>query len=324
VKHAAPIDSWEQTKLLADARRLRLLRLLMARPATLTQLAEQVGKSPAWVRHHIQQLERAGLVTLAEVRQRGRVREKYYRATAGAWVLQRLVLPESDHPVVVFAGSHDLALEQLAQDLAPHLEIVLHPVGSLDGLVNLRQHLCHFTGAHLLDETGLYNTPYVRRLFPAHDVRLMTLAHRVQGLMVAAGNPLGIRDLHDLLRADVRFVNRNPGSGTRLWLDARLQELGLDAAQVQGYTHEVDTHTAAAQAVASGKADVALGLEAAAARYGLDFIPLFAERFDLVFPQQETRELAPLLDALQTARFRRFLTQMRGYNPAHTGEEVAV
>ncbi len=324
MKRAATLDSWEQTKLLADERRLRLLRLLMARPATLTQLAARVGKSPAWVQHHLRQLERAGLVTLVEERRRGRVREKYYQATAGAWVLQRLVLPESDQPVAVFAGSHDLALEHLAQDLAPYLTIVLHPVGSLDGLVNLRQHLCHFTGSHLWDESGLYNTPYVRRLFPLHEVRLMTLAHRVQGLMVAAGNPLGIRSLADLGREDVRFVNRNPGSGTRVWLEAHLQEAGLQPSQIRGYAWEVETHTAAAQAVASGRADVALGLEAAAAQQGLDFIPLFAERFDLVFPQHQTKALTPLLEAIQTAHFRKTLAQLRGYNPAHTGEEIAV
>ncbi len=324
MKRAATIASWEQTKLLADPRRLRILRLLMARPATLSQLAAHLGKSPAWVQHHVRQLVNAGLVALDEVRTVGRTREKYYRATAGALVLQRLVLPESDRPAVVFAGSHDLALERLADALAPHLDVILHPVGSLDGLVNLRQGLCQITGAHLLDESGAYNLPYVRRLFPQHNVRVVTLAHRVQGLMLPAGNPKGVRTLEDLTRADVRFLNRNPGSGTRLWLDARLHALGIPPDAVRGYDTAVETHTAAAQAVAAGQADAALGLEAAARQFGLDFIPLFAERFDLVFPQQETEALAPLLDALQTARFRRMAAALRGYDPAHAGEEIAV
>ena len=322
MKRAATITTWEQTKLLADPRRLRLVRLLMARPATLSQLAAQVGQTPAWVQHHIRRLQQAGLVELAEVRQQGRVREKYYRAAAGALVLQRLVLPESDRPVVVFAGSHDLALERLADHLAPHLDVILHPVGSLDGLVNLRQHLCHFTGAHLLDESGAYNLPYVQRLFPGGGVQVVTLAHRVQGLMAAPGNPKGLRGLEDLPRADVRFVNRNAGSGTRVWLDARLRALGLPPEAIAGYHDEALTHTQAAEAVAAGRADAAVGLEAAARQFGLHFVPLFVERFDLVFPKQETGELLPLLETLQTAAFRRLLADLPGYQPAHAGETV--
>ena len=324
MKQATRLTSWEQIKRLADPRRLALLRLLMARPATLTQLARQVGHSPAWVRHHIQQLQRAGLVEPVHPDAGGRGRATLYRATAGAWILQRLVLPASDRPTLVFAGSHDLALERLAEDLAPYLDLILHPVGSLDGLVSLRQGLCHLSGAHLLDETGAYNTPYVRHLFPDRRVRVITLAHRVQGLMTAPGNPLGLRDLSDLARPGVRFVNRNPGSGTRLWLDARLRALGIPPEAIQGYAWEVATHTAAARAVAEGRADVALGLEAAALRQGLGFIPLFEERFDLIFPTEETAELTPLLDTLQTAAFRRLMRTLHGYNPAHAGEEIEI
>ncbi len=324
MKRAAQVTSWEQTKTLADPRRLRLLRLLMARPATLTQLAQQVGQSPAWVRHHLLQLQRAGLVEMAEERVQGRVREKFYRAVAGAWVLQRLVLPQGERPALLFAGSHDLALERLAEDLAPHLDLILYPLGSLDGLVHLRQGLCHLSGAHLVDETGAYNTPYVRRLFPDRRVRVVTLAHRVQGLITAPGNPLGLRDLSDLARPGVRFVNRNLGSGTRLWLEARLGALGIPREAIAGYDQVVSTHTAAAQAVATGRADVALGLEAAALAQGLGFVPLFEERFDLIFPAEETEELTPLLDTLQTAAFRRLMRTLHGYNPAHAGEEIEV
>ncbi len=324
MRRAAYLQNWEQTKVLADPRRLHILRLLMAQPATLTQLAQHLGRSPAWVRHHLRRLEQAGLVELAEVRVDGRVREKYYRAAAQAFVLQRLVLPQGDRPAVVFAGSHDLALERLAQALTRHVDIILHPIGSLDGLVNLRQHLCHFSGAHLLDETGAYNLPYIRRLFPGQAVQVVTLAHRVQGLMVAAGNPKAIRGLEDLARPDVRWVSRNPGSGTQVWLERELQRRGLNAAGRLAPARQAATHTAAAQAVRAGQADVAVGLEAAARSAGLDFIPLFVERFDLVFPQQQMRLLAPVLDALQRADFRRLLHQLPGYDPRHTGEALAV
>ncbi len=324
MKAAAEVTSWPQLKALSDPRRLRLLRLLMAQPATLSQLAAQTGHSPAWVRHHLLRLQRAGLVELDHVRTTGRVREKYYRATAGALVLRRLVLPAGERPVAVFAGSHDLALERLAEQLQPHLDIVAYPVGSLDGLIDLRQRLCHFSGAHLLDESGAYNLPYIRRLFPDHAVQVVTLAHRVQGLMVAPGNPKGVRSLTDLSRPDLRFVNRNGGSGTRIWLDAHLAALGIPREAVRGYETTVATHTAAAHAVAAGQADVALGLEAAARAAGLDFIPLFEERFDLVVPREETDTLHPLLDALQTASWRRLLASLPGYHPAHTGETLAL
>lgn len=319
MKRAAPLSSWEQTRLLADPRRLRLLRLLMARPATLSQLARQVGRSPAWVQHHLRRLQRAGLVEAEGPMGRGRSR--VYRATAGAFVLQRLVLPAGgDRPVAVFAGSHDLALERLAERLAPHLDMVLYPVGSLDGLVNLRQGLCHLSGAHLRDEDGSYNLPTVRRLFPQGDVRVVTLVRRVQGLMFAPGNPLGIRGLTDLTRPEVRFLNRNAGSGTRIWLDARLRELGIPPEALHSPGGEVSTHTAAARAVAAGEADVALGLEAAARAAGLGFLPLFTERFDLIFPRQASKPLLPLLETLAAADFRRLVADLPGYDPAPAGD----
>jgi putative molybdopterin biosynthesis protein len=93
------------------------------------------------------------------------------------------------------------------------------PVGSLDGLIALRQGLAHLTGCHLLDiDSGEYNLPYVRHLFPERSMKLVTLAHREQGLMLAAGNPRQIHGIDDLRRGEVSFINRNPGSGTRLWL----------------------------------------------------------------------------------------------------------
>lgn len=318
MKQAFPLTTWEQTRLLADPRRLRLLRLLMARPATLSQLARAVGQSPAWVQHHLRQLTRAGLVEAEGAGGRGRPRT--YRAAGGAFVLQRLVLPESDRPTAVFAGSHDLALERLAERLAPHLDLVLYPVGSLDGLVNLRQGLCHLSGAHLRDEDGSYNLPTVRRLFPGGGVRVVALARRVQGLMAAAGNPLGIRSLHDLLRPGLRFVGRNRGSGTRIWLEARLRELGIPPEAVCGGAREVATHTAAARLVAAGEADAALGLEAAARTAGLDFLPLFTERFDLVFPAEAAGPLLPLLETLPAADFRRLAADLPGYDLSPAGD----
>ncbi len=316
------LRTFEQIKVLADHRRMEILRLLMAEPATLSQLAGKVQQSAAWVRHHIKVLETARLVELIETRRTGTVTEKFYRARAGALLLQELILPSSKKPTVICSGSHDLALEGLSAHLLKRLTVLSLPVGSLDGLMHLRQGLCQLSGAHLRDVSGEYNAPYVRHFFPDRDMELVTLANRTQGLMVAPGNPKSIRGIADLARENVRFVNRNAGSGTRLWLDAELVKRGIAAEHIHGYAHEAHTHTETAAAIENGRADCALGLQAAAAQHRLDFIPLFEERYDLVLLRENEKPLAPLLDYLPSAAFRRDLRSLPGYNPAHSGEQI--
>jgi putative molybdopterin biosynthesis protein len=318
------LHAFEQIKLLSDSRRLHILRLLMAGPASLTQLARTLGQSPAWVRHHILALESAKLIELSEVRITGKVTEKFYRARAGAFLLQELILPEGDKPAVVFSGSHDLALEKIGEQIADHLTLLTLPVGSLDGLVNLRQGLCQVSGAHLLDKSGEYNAPFVRHLFPDRAMDLVTLAYRTQGLMLTPGNSKGVRGVADLTQTGLRFINRNPGSGTRLWLDTELERLGIPPEKIDGYEHVVNTHTECARAIANGQADAALGLQASAQQYGLDFIPLFEERYDLVLPREQENTLAPLLEHIQTAAFRRTVSSLTGYNTFHSGEQVSI
>lgn len=324
MKKVEALHAFEQIKLLSDARRLQILRLLMASSASLTQLAKTLGQSPAWVRHHILALESANLIELSEVRITGKVTEKFYRAKAGAFLLQELILPEGGKPAIVFSGSHDLALEKISAQIADHLTLLTLPVGSLDGLVNLRQGLCQISGAHLLDKTGEYNAPFVRHLFPDRAMDLVTLAYRTQGLMLAPGNPKGVQSAADLARAGLRFINRNPGSGTRLWLDKELERLGIPPETIDGYEIDVNTHTACARAIANGEVDAALGLQASAQQYNLDFIPLFEERYDLVLPREQQNTLAPLLEHIQTAVFRRDLNALTGYNTSHSGEQISI
>ena len=316
------IRSLGNIKHLADSRRLEILRLLMASPATLTQLARILKQSPAWVRHHILALEAAGLVEMSEIRKTKRVTEKFYRARADAFLLQEIILPKTEKPTVIFSGSHDLALEGIADHLQEHILLLNLPVGSLDGLVNLRQGLCQISGSHLMDKSGEYNTPFIRHLFPDRDVEIVTLAHRIQGLMLADGNPKGLKKISDLAIPGTRFVNRNPGSGTRLWLDERLHSRKIPAEKISGYEKVVNTHTEAAILIEAGKADAALGLQAAAYQHGLDFIPLFEERYDLVLPREQEQMLSPLLDYIESARFRKSLMSLTGYNTTHSGEQI--
>ena len=323
MKKVEPVRSFENIKLLADPRRMDILRLLMASPATLTQLAQILKQSPAWIRHHVLALESANLVEMGEIRKTGKVTEKFYRARADALLLQEIILPKTKKPAVVFSGSHDLALERIAKHLQRHVTLLSLPVGSLDGLVNLRQGLCQISGSHLLDENGEYNTPFVRHLFPDRAVDIVTLAYRTQGLMLASGNPKAVKKIADVARPNIRFVNRNAGSGTRLWFDAELRRLDILVERVSGYDRVVKTHSEAATLIANHKADAALGLQAAAHQHGLDFIPLFEERYDLVLPREQIKTLSPLLDYIQTVGFRNSLTSLTGYNTVHSGEQIS-
>ena len=317
-----PINSFDKIKILADSRRMDILRLLMDSPATLTHLARTLKQSPAWVRHHILTLESANLIEVSEIRKTGKVTEKYYRAKSDALLLQEFILPKTKKPAVIFSGSHDLAVEGIAEHLDKHVTLLNLPVGSLDGLVNLRQGLCQISGSHLLDESGEYNTPFIRHLFPDRDVEIVTLAYRTQGLMLASGNPKEVKKISDIAKPNVRFVNRNAGSGTRLWLDTELRRLKIPTHKITGYEKTVKTHSEAAMLISQNKADGSLGLQAAAHQHGLDFIPLFEERYDLILPKEQEKILNPLLDYIQTADFRNSLSQLTGYNTTHSGEQI--
>jgi putative molybdopterin biosynthesis protein len=325
------IRSFQQIKTLSDPRRLSILRLLMASPATLTQLGQALGEHPAWIRHHLKLLEEASLVEMVETRISGGFVEKYYRAKARVFFFHQVLLPKgSKKEVMPLLGSHDLALELLTQAwnaVHPEAEFLALPVGSLEGLIALRQGMSTLTGCHLLDaESGEYNRPFVSHLFPDRKMNLITLAMREQGLLLANGNPLQIRSLEDLRREDITLINRNRGSGTRIWLDGALRRLGIASGQIQGYAHEAYSHTEVAQAIQGGRADVGVGLRAAAVQHGLDFIPLFLERYDLVIPEEQLREepVSSLLDYLHSGSFRRSAEALGGYEMGHAGEQIAI
>ena len=319
------LHAYPPIEALADPQRLAILQLLMAKPATLTQLAAQLDHSPAWVRHHLNRLEAVGLVEFIETRKKGRQTERYYRAVAGAFLIQQMVLPRCEKPLFVFSGSDDLAWQILARQLQSSFHILTLPVGSLNGLVNLRQGFCQVAGCHILDNrSGEYNLPTIRHLFPDRAATVITLAHRLQGIMVQPGNPKAIHSLADLARGDVRLINRNRGSGTRLWFDWQLRQLGIAPEQIQGYVWEAFTHRQCALAVKNQKADVALGVEAAAREESLDFIPLFQERYDLTFFSEFESDYLPLLDHLTSATFRQTLRALPGYDSSESGRFQAL
>ncbi|HJZ88161.1 MAG TPA: molybdopterin biosynthesis protein [Polyangia bacterium] len=244
--------------------------------------------------------------------------------SAGSEVEVELLRPRAEvDRTLLHVGSHDLALDLLA-DLLPARSLVSVHVGSIGGLVALGHGLCHFAGTHLIDpESGDYNLAYVRRYAGGRAVTLVELVRRQQGLIVAPGNPLGLRGLGDLVRPGVRFVNRQRGAGTRLLLDLRLAQAGLDAGAIAGYQREEPTHMAVAVAVQAEAADAGLGVQAAARALGLDFVPLEWERYDLALPTEELAGLGDLVDLVRSDTFRAAATGLGGYDPGQSGRIVA-
>jgi putative molybdopterin biosynthesis protein len=231
---------------------------------------------------------------------------------------------------IVAIGSHDMVLDLASSFLRagdPMLTLASSNVGSLGGLVALRDGLCHIAGSHLLDpSSGEYTLPYVDRVFgtAAGDVAVIRLVHRSQGLIVAAGNPLGVSGLADVCRPGVRYVNRQRGAGTRVLLDVMLGQQDLAATSIDGYAREEPTHLAVAAAVASGRADAGLGIMAAAQPFGLGFVPLATEPYDLaVAPGAlESPQLAPLWELLRSDRFKASVEELGGYSTREMGHRV--
>lgn len=233
-------------------------------------------------------------------------------------VSEQAALPQGD--VLRFTGSHDLAVAWLAThfaEISPGFSLQINFTGSLGGLIALAEGKADLAGSHLWDqESDSYNAPFVRRLLPGRRMALVTLAHRHIGLIVPYNNPANLQGLSDLARPGVRFVNRQAGSGTRVWLDAQLRTLGIQPAQIQGYSDQKMTHSEVARAVAEGEADVGLGLEAAAHLYGVGFVLLTQERYDLVIPEERMQNPAVqrLIQWLSSAPFRELLSHLGGYD----------
>jgi molybdate-binding protein/DNA-binding XRE family transcriptional regulator len=202
------------------------------------------------------------------------------------------------------------------------IELVMASCSSLKALELLKQKQIHIAGSHLRDEpTGESNLPAVRKLFPGKSVSVVNFAAWEEGVVVAQGNPKEIRKEEDLARRDLRLMNRETGAGSRLLLDSTLRRLGFKTSEVKGYDQVAYGHIPAAWHVYSGHADYCIATRAAARVFGLDFLPLVSERFDLVIPKQHeglaTTQI--LLETLNRAPFQRELEMLGGYDTSQTG-----
>jgi putative molybdopterin biosynthesis protein len=229
---------------------------------------------------------------------------------------------------IVAIGSHDLVLDLAASALRaddPAVTLASSNVGSLGGLVALRDGLCHLAGSHLLDPaTGEYTMPYIRRVLGDAEVAVVRLVHRDQGLIVAPGNPLRLSGVGDLAQPGVRYINRQRGAGTRVLLDHELARRGIAPADVDGYAREEPTHLAVAAALAAGRGDAGLGILAAARAFGLDFVPVTREPYDLVIAPGavDSPQLAPLWSLLRSDRFQSAVTDLGGYSAKEMGRRI--
>jgi molybdopterin molybdotransferase/putative molybdopterin biosynthesis protein len=232
---------------------------------------------------------------------------------AGQEYSRRLLIAGCD-PGISVLGRH---LKQAG------IELVIVSCSSSKALQLLKQKQIHIAGSHLRDEpTGESNLPAVRKLFPRKSVSVVNFAAWEEGIVVAQGNPKAIRREEDLARRDLRLMNRETGAGSRLLLDSTLYRLGCKTSEVKGYDQIAYGHIPAAWHVHSGHADYCIATRAAARVFGLDFLPLISERFDLVIPKQHEGLAVTqiLLETLNRAAFQRELEMLGGYDTRQTGK----
>ncbi|HBQ86224.1 MAG TPA: excisionase [Syntrophomonas sp.] len=234
-----------------------------------------------------------------------------------------------NNPGLVICGQ-DILLDILSYNLENNpdgIRVYRKHVGSFPGLNAVYEGKADIASAHLWDsDTDTYNIPYVRRLLPGIPTVVVHLAKRMQGFYVKEGNPLKIKQWEDLTRSDIKFVNREPGSGTRVLLDEKLRKLGLSSLDINGYYNVENSHTAVAIAVARELGDVGLGNQKAAMQVeGIEFIPMQQERYELVIKEEDLNKpvVQMLLTILSSRSFKDEVEGLGGYELSECGQLVA-
>jgi putative molybdopterin biosynthesis protein len=227
---------------------------------------------------------------------------------------------------LLLIGSHDLSLDLIRNQLRQknyNFDLKLQTVGSMAGLTALRRGESHLAGAHLLDpETGEYNISHLKRFFKGEKLVVLNLVHREQGLYLKPGNPKNISGLQDLTGAEINYINRQRGAGTRVLFDYLLAQNNIDPAQISGYEKEEFTHIAAAAAVGRGSADAALGIRAAAEVMEVDFLPLAEEKYELIFREEilEEPQIQSLIELINQDKIKSEIEKLGGYQCRESGK----
>ncbi len=226
------------------------------------------------------------------------------------------------------AGSHDLIIDLLATALKernPGMNLSSAHLGSMGGIVAIGKGQAHLAGVHLFDpETAEYNLPYIKKMLPGVKTHLVNLAYRMQGWIVPRGNPDGLETIKQLADSRLSFVNRQKGAGTRMLFDHLLKESGISPGQIYGYEREEYTHLNVAAAVAAGTAQAGLGILPAAKAFGLDFVPLVEERYDLLFTDSfyQSSEAEKLFAIITDPQFQEQAEALGGYSMRDAGKEL--
>ena len=247
------------------------------------------------------------------------------RMALDRWRVIQLETPVEVEDAVQFAGSNDLAVSWIAShfdEIVPGYQLTLKFGGSLSGLIALAEGKADIAGCHLWDEEVQdYNISFVERVLPGKKVALVTMSHRQLGLIIPRGNPQKVHGLKDLIKPDVKFINRQSGSGTRVWLDSRLKEMQVKTGLIPGYQTEKSTHSDIARAIVEGRATVGIGLQAAAYAYDLDFVPLTRERYEFAIPEENLKRkpIKKFVEWLASEEARQAIGSLSGYDPLHTG-----
>ncbi|OAA82944.1 molybdopterin biosynthesis protein [Clostridium ljungdahlii] len=229
---------------------------------------------------------------------------------------------------IVCIGSHDPILDVLSDLLHvknPDYYLSSAHVGSMGGIMALKNKETHIAPIHLLDmESGEYNISYINKYLKDKNIALVKVVNRVQGLMVQKGNPMGLKEISDISKKGIRFVNRQRGAGTRLLLDYYLKKLDISPNDINGYEREEFTHLSVAAAVASGDVDCGLGIYSAAKMMGLDFIPVCNEEYDFAVPEEylKMKTIRELIDVMKSDTFLKELDRLGGYEYPNIGKII--
>ncbi|WP_255351330.1 molybdopterin biosynthesis protein [Caloranaerobacter sp. TR13] len=224
---------------------------------------------------------------------------------------------------LVSIGSHDLIMDVISD----MMKISSGHVGSMGGIMAMRRGECHISPIHLLDpNTGEYNISYVKKYFPGNKMAIIKGVKRLQGFIVAKGNPYNIKSFNDLTRDGVTFINRQKGSGTRLLLDYNLRKLEIDPNNIRGYHKETSTHMSVAMTVKTGIATTGMGVLSAARAVDLDFIPVGYEDYDFLIPFEylENIEIQRFISILKSHKFKKRVEKLGGYKFENTGEIIII
>ncbi|WP_020654298.1 substrate-binding domain-containing protein [Massilia niastensis] len=230
--------------------------------------------------------------------------------------------------VIPMCASHDMALPRLKEFMArdARLYLDLQFRGSLECIEALSRGQCLLAGFHVSEDRApgsLTQKAFKAMLKPGRH-KLINFVGRQQGLMLAPGNPRRIESVQDLKRADVRFVNRQVNSGTRLEIEQLLAEASIAPSSVNGFETAEPTHLAVAAAVASGLADVGFGIRAAAAEFGLEFIPIMREQYYFVCLKEAVDQppISKLRELLRRSEWQGLIRDLPGYDIAGAGNVI--